>query len=95
MKEETDDEDTDELKEETVSASASVHPDPVQVALPTASSKRHAGGGKKKKRKKDLANVATTAKKKSKTSPERDLPCLLYTSPSPRDAHESRMPSSA
>ena len=22
-------------------------------------------------------------------------PCLLYTSPSPRDAHESRMPSSA
>ena len=24
-----------------------------------------------------------------------DSPCLLYTSPSPRDAHESRMPSSA
>ena len=24
-----------------------------------------------------------------------DLACLLYTSPSPRDAHESRMPSSA
>ena len=24
-----------------------------------------------------------------------DLICLLYTSPSPRDAHESRMPSSA
>ena len=24
-----------------------------------------------------------------------DLGCLLYTSPSPRDAHESRMPSSA
>ena len=24
-----------------------------------------------------------------------DVPCLLYTSPSPRDAHESRMPSSA
>ena len=24
-----------------------------------------------------------------------ELPCLLYTSPSPRDAHESRMPSSA
>ena len=23
------------------------------------------------------------------------LACLLYTSPSPRDAHESRMPSSA
>ena len=25
----------------------------------------------------------------------RGLSCLLYTSPSPRDAHESRMPSSA
>ena len=24
-----------------------------------------------------------------------DIRCLLYTSPSPRDAHESRMPSSA
>ena len=24
-----------------------------------------------------------------------DMRCLLYTSPSPRDAHESRMPSSA
>ena len=24
-----------------------------------------------------------------------NIPCLLYTSPSPRDAHESRMPSSA
>ena len=27
--------------------------------------------------------------------PPRPLSCLLYTSPSPRDAHESRMPSSA
>ena len=26
---------------------------------------------------------------------EADIICLLYTSPSPRDAHESRMPSSA
>ena len=26
---------------------------------------------------------------------ERAYSCLLYTSPSPRDAHESRMPSSA
>ena len=26
---------------------------------------------------------------------DRYYPCLLYTSPSPRDAHESRMPSSA
>ena len=25
----------------------------------------------------------------------KDTVCLLYTSPSPRDAHESRMPSSA
>ena len=25
----------------------------------------------------------------------RRIACLLYTSPSPRDAHESRMPSSA
>ena len=25
----------------------------------------------------------------------KNLDCLLYTSPSPRDAHESRMPSSA
>ena len=25
----------------------------------------------------------------------RNYTCLLYTSPSPRDAHESRMPSSA
>ena len=26
---------------------------------------------------------------------QRQYTCLLYTSPSPRDAHESRMPSSA
>ena len=26
---------------------------------------------------------------------KRSISCLLYTSPSPRDAHESRMPSSA
>ena len=26
---------------------------------------------------------------------EQLMPCLLYTSPSPRDAHESRMPASA
>ena len=29
------------------------------------------------------------------TAKDRDNACLLYTSPSPRDAHESRMPSSA
>ena len=27
--------------------------------------------------------------------PDKAIDCLLYTSPSPRDAHESRMPSSA
>ena len=26
---------------------------------------------------------------------DKDFPCLLYTSPSPRDVEESRMPSSA
>ena len=30
-----------------------------------------------------------------KKNPIKDQVCLLYTSPSPRDAHESRMPSSA
>ena len=29
------------------------------------------------------------------TAPNTTTSCLLYTSPSPRDAHESRMPSSA
>ena len=31
----------------------------------------------------------------TQASTERPYHCLLYTSPSPRDAHESRMPSSA
>ena len=30
-----------------------------------------------------------------KVMPEEDYPCLLYTSPSPRDRTRSRMPSSA
>ena len=34
---------------------------------------------------------ANTPEKMAELSPD----CLLYTSPSPRDAHESRMPSSA
>ena len=39
---------------------------------------------------------ATKANDKMQTSMERlSSGCLLYTSPSPRDAHESRMPSSA
>ena len=33
--------------------------------------------------------------KHRRESPENLWSCLLYTSPSPRDAHESRMPSSA
>ena len=37
----------------------------------------------------DLNNDASEALKAE------DFDCLLYTSPSPRDAHESRMPSSA
>ena len=36
------------------------------------------------------ATITIPAKKVTKFKP-----CLLYTSPSPRDAHESRMPSSA
>ena len=32
---------------------------------------------------------------KQRTRDELPQSCLLYTSPSPRDAHESRMPSSA
>ena len=33
--------------------------------------------------------------KENRQYPAADITCLLYTSPSPRDAHESRMPSSA
>ena len=32
---------------------------------------------------------------KTKIDPNKDLTCLLYTSPSPRDMRRSRMPSSA
>ena len=39
----------------------------------------------------DVANDAVTAAKID----DDGTGCLLYTSPSPRDAHESRMPSSA
>ena len=45
-----------------------------------------AGGFKKLKQNKILTSLETIL------TPH---PCLLYTSPSPRDAHESRMPSSA
>ena len=40
--------------------------------------------------KKDLFNIRF-----KKVNNQITNPCLLYTSPSPRDAHESRMPSSA
>ena len=43
----------------------------------------------------NIANVATSGFKKSRASFGDIFACLLYTSPSPRDAHESRMPSSA
>ena len=39
----------------------------------------------------DLSTILYTSSNASYS----DKRCLLYTSPSPRDAHESRMPSSA
>ena len=44
-----------------------------------------------------LSKEAIVAALNERHSPEKQklLSCLLYTSPSPRDAHESRMPSSA
>ena len=41
----------------------------------------------------EIASLCDHYQKKIKYDPSRT--CLLYTSPSPRDAHESRMPSSA
>ena len=48
----------------------------------------------------DFADECDTTLKKVDDTTAEDLNlhhhiCLLYTSPSPRDAHESRMPSSA
>ena len=43
--------------------------------------------GKREKRKKE--------KKEKKVRKKKIQPCLLYTSPSPRDRQKSRMPSSA
>ena len=44
----------------------------------------------------NIANVATTGYKRSKAEfGDIFATCLLYTSPSPRDATLSRMPSSA
>ena len=39
--------------------------------------------------------VSNSGRKTFISRPSLDGNCLLYTSPSPRDAHESRMPSSA
>ena len=43
----------------------------------------------------DDSSFELTATCDGATASVTGLPCLLYTSPSPRDAHESRMPSSA
>ena len=42
---------------------------------------------------KEKKSARETVKELSANTGDKD--CLLYTSPSPRDAHESRMPSSA
>ena len=42
-----------------------------------------------------VAKMQIVMKGMKKVETEKSKPCLLYTSPSPRDAHESRMPSSA
>ena len=41
------------------------------------------------------ANSVEEAEAAEKAGFDMIISCLLYTSPSPRDAHESRMPSSA
>ena len=43
----------------------------------------------------EYADLADTSMKKAVRKTAKSVNCLLYTSPSPRDAHESRMPSSA
>ena len=40
-------------------------------------------------------SIGTQTKNLSNLKTNKSNNCLLYTSPSPRDAHESRMPSSA
>ena len=42
-----------------------------------------------------ILNLSQSAISRQIQSLEEDLNCLLYTSPSPRDSSESRMPSSA
>ena len=48
-----------------------------------------------KKAKKAPKNVGDDIIKLESDSEGDGIPCLLYTSPSPRDVEESRMPSSA
>ena len=60
---------------------------PAQIKLTIA------GSGKASK-KEVLEAVMYSLELKKPPKPD-DSACLLYTSPSPRDAHESRMPSSA
>ena len=54
---------------------------------------------RRKRNQDDPIGVGMTAKQMRRRKPiNADMMvdiCLLYTSPSPRDAHESRMPSSA
>ena len=45
--------------------------------------------------KENIKEVEKVKSDLSKRDDEKKQNCLLYTSPSPRDAHESRMPSSA
>ena len=44
---------------------------------------------------KDILETFENPQKKDDYLIKMDIPCLLYTSPSPRDVEESRMPSSA
>ena len=44
---------------------------------------------------KDMTDDQIMALNRGGHDPYKVYACLLYTSPSPRDAHESRMPSSA
>ena len=43
----------------------------------------------------DGASIYSASEVARKEFPDKDLTCLLYTSPSPRDRQKSRMPSSA
>ena len=45
--------------------------------------------------KRNKVNIAALQKNQDSLMVDLSIACLLYTSPSPRDAHESRMPSSA